>query len=90
MPELNIRPTHSAVKAYYGQLRQLDQLRLVDEGQVAPAFANLLRYYARQMDWTLAEKHRMQRRGRDIVVDGAAPVLRVRAAGDRTMASRRR
>ena len=33
MPEINIRPTHSAVKSYYDQLRQLDLLRLADEGR---------------------------------------------------------
>lgn len=41
------------------------------EGAVSPVFAALLRYCARQYDWTLAEQFIMKPRGKLIKVDGA-------------------
>ncbi len=65
MQALNLKTTHKPVKTYYAALRQTSQqMSLLHEGAVAPHFANLLRVCASRMKWTLAEQHRIPRKGR--------------------------
>ena len=62
--QLNLKTTHKPIKDYYRALRDVQQLSLLHEGAVAPAFANLLRVCASRMSWTLAEQHQIPRKGR--------------------------
>jgi len=71
MSLLNIKPTHKVVKDYYEELRGLGNLSLFHEGAVSPAFAALLRYCGRQLEWTLAEQFTIKKNGDSIRVDGA-------------------
>jgi hypothetical protein len=65
MPYLNLKTTHKPVRDYYKTLKKkVQQLSLLHEGAVAPAFANLLRACASRMNWTLAEQHQIPRKGR--------------------------
>ena len=64
MPYLNLKPTHQPVRDYFKALKQAQQLSLLHEGAVAPAFANLLRACASRMGWTLAEQYAIPRKGR--------------------------
>jgi hypothetical protein len=73
MNELKLKPTYKVVKNYYTELDNLMQLSLFTEGAVSPTFAALLRYCARQFNWTLAEQFSMRAKGaggRAIRVDG--------------------
>lgn len=70
MNAITIKPTYKVVKAYYDEINQLGTLSLFSEGCVSPAFATLLRYCAKQLDWTLAEQFSMKPRGKPIRVDG--------------------
>ena len=74
MNKLKLKPTYKVVQSYYAELYNLMQLSLFTEGAVSPAFAGLLRYCARQFNWTLAEQFAMRPKGamqRTIRVDGA-------------------
>ena len=72
MPYLNLKPTHKPVTDYFKALKKVQQLSLLDEGAVAPAFANLLRACASRMNWTLAEQYAIPRKGRrPLRADGA-------------------
>jgi hypothetical protein len=74
MNKLKLKPTYKVVKNYYTELDNLMQLSLFTEGAVSPSFAALLRYCARQFNWTLAEQFSMRAKGaggRAIRVDGA-------------------
>ena len=74
MNKLKLKPTYKVVRAYYAELCNLTQLSLFTEGAVSPTFATLLRYCARQFDWTLAEQFAIKPKGarqRAIRVDGA-------------------
>ncbi len=64
MPYLNLKPNHQPVRDYFKALKQAQQLSLLHEGAVAPAFANLLRACASRMGWTLAEQYAIPRKGR--------------------------
>ena len=57
MSDLNIKPTHKPIKAYYAELEKHAQLGEENEGTVRAAFQNLLQHYCRQSDFTrLCEK----------------------------------
>jgi hypothetical protein len=71
MNALNLKPTHSAVSAYYQELQQLRLLDQQKEGAVSPAFAALLRHCGRQFNWTLVEQYAMQRGAKTLRIDGA-------------------
>ena len=57
MPVLNLKPNHKVIKEYFAGLAQLGEKDIRNEGAVAPLFANVLRYCARQRKWTLATEH---------------------------------
>jgi hypothetical protein len=64
MPILNLKASHQPVKEYYKALADMQQMSLLHEGAVAPAFANLLRACAARMGWTFAEQHQIPCKGR--------------------------
>jgi predicted helicase len=69
--ELNLKPSHKAVKAYYDVLGQYGQLNIDHEMAVRSAFQGLLRTCGNQFDWTLVPEYPIQRPPRIIKVDGA-------------------
>ncbi|MCX6044688.1 MAG: N-6 DNA methylase [Chloroflexi bacterium] len=73
MPNLNVKhkALKDAIKSYYTEINDLNQLRLFGEGAVSPAFSGLLRACAKQFHWTLAEQYMLKREGRTLRVDGA-------------------
>ncbi len=74
MGALRLKPTYKVVKSYYAGLGDLMQLSFFHEGAVSHTFAALLRYCAKQFDWTLIEQFDMRPKGsrqRAIRVDGA-------------------
>lgn len=71
MNHLQLKPSYKVVQGYYDEIRQLGNLNLFHEGAVSPSFASLLRYCARQFNWTLAEQYHMKPHGKPIIVDGA-------------------
>ena len=71
MSDLNIKPTHKPIKAYYAELEKYAQLGEENEGTVRVAFQNLLQHYCGQSDLTLlCEKSRYTREKRRITPDG--------------------
>lgn len=72
MPYLNLKPTHKAVKAFYKEIKQAQQMSFVHEGTVAPHFAALLRYCGGKVNWQLIEQYPIQRKGQHpLKADGA-------------------
>jgi hypothetical protein len=81
MLELNLKPTHKAVKDYYAALGQLNLLHASEEGVMRSAFQSLLSTCASQFHWTLRTEYPIRRRQRGHLAAGAAsprrpPVLR--------------
>lgn len=72
MINLNIKPSHKSVKAYYEAISNLSELGVSHEGAVSPAFASLLRHCANQFSQTLIEKYPLKT-GYDhtLFIDGA-------------------
>ncbi len=68
---LNLKPTHKPIKQYYAELGEQRQMRLFSEGNVAPAFASLLRHCAGQTGHTLAEQYTYRTGDKNIRFDGA-------------------
>jgi hypothetical protein len=70
MALLKLKSNSKVVRSYYQELSNLSQLHLFSEGAVSPAFAALLRYCAKQFNWTLSEQHTMKRGKGTIRPDG--------------------
>ena len=69
---MNLKPTHSAVKDYYTALDQYAQLGITHEGAVRSACQSLLASCAKQEKWTLVPEYSMTGlRHTRITVDGA-------------------
>ncbi len=71
MEPLNLKASHKVVKDYYAEIENLTSMHLFSEGNVSPAFANLLRHCARQYNWTLAEQYPLTVKNKNIRPDGA-------------------
>ncbi len=71
MVSFNLKPHHKPVREYYTLLKTLDRKDLQAEGQVAPAFATLLRHCGKKLDWTLAEQFSFPSKDRTLRLDGA-------------------
>jgi hypothetical protein len=71
MPQLNLKPTHAAVKNYYAALHQLGQLHIDHEMAVRSAFQELLSSCGRKLKLTLAPEFEIKRKHSSIRVDGA-------------------
>ncbi len=71
MPQLNLKPTHKAIRDYYTTLQQYDQHDIRHEGAVSNPFAFLLHACAKQADATLVPQYSMRTpKGNRIVLDG--------------------
>lgn len=71
MPQLNLKPSHKAVRDYYATLRQYDKHSVTHEGAVSSAFETLLSVCAKQVDATLIPQFAMRApSGNRIVLDG--------------------
>ncbi len=71
MSQLNLKPTHAAVKSYYAALHQLGQLHIDHEMAVRSAFQDLLSSCGRKLKLTLAPEFEIKRKRSSIRVDGA-------------------
>ena len=71
MSQLNLKPTHAAVKNYYAALHQLGQLHIDHEMAVRSAFQELLSSCGRKHKLTLAPEFEIKRKHSSIRVDGA-------------------
>ena len=71
MPQLNLKPSHKAVRDYYATLRQYDRHNVTHEGAVSSPFEMLLTVCAKQVDATLIPQFAMRApSGNRIVLDG--------------------
>ena len=71
MPQLNLKPSHKAVRDYYATLRQYDKHSVTHEGAVSSPFETLLTVCAKQVDATLIPQFAMRApAGNRIVLDG--------------------
>ena len=71
MPQLNLKPTHKAVRDYYATLQQYDKHDITHEGAVSNPFAFLLDACAKQVNGTLVPQYPMRApKGNRIVIDG--------------------
>ena len=71
MPQLNLKPSHKAVRDYYATLRQYDKHSITHEGAVSSPFETLLTVCAKQVDATLIPQFAMRApSGNRIVLDG--------------------
>ncbi|NWG18178.1 MAG: N-6 DNA methylase, partial [Chloroflexi bacterium] len=72
MTRLNLKATSKPVKQYFAMMGEKRQMGLQAEGNVAPAFADLLGYCARQAGYTFNEQHPLKLpNNRSIRLDGA-------------------
>ena len=72
MPQLNLKPSHKAIRDYYATLQQYDQHAVTHEGAVSNPFAFLLDSCAKQVNATLIPQYAMRAaNGNRIVIDGA-------------------
>ncbi|MFZ4815511.1 MAG: N-6 DNA methylase, partial [Phototrophicaceae bacterium] len=71
MPELNLKPADKAIRDYHANTGEMVQLRFNSEGNVSPAFADLLLACARKVDYTLVEQFPDKRNGKSHRYDGA-------------------
>ena len=62
MSELNLKPTHAAVKNYYVALNQLGQLHIDHEMAVRSAFQYLLSSSGRKLKLTLVPEFEIKRK----------------------------
>ena len=71
MPQLNLKPSHKAIRDYYATLQQYEQHDIRHEGAVSNPFAFLLDACAKQADATLVPQYPMRTpAGNRIVLDG--------------------
>jgi predicted helicase len=71
MSQLNLKPTHAAVKNYYAALHQLGQLHIDHEMAVRSAFQDLLSTCGRKLKLTLSPEFEIKRKHSSIRVDAA-------------------
>ena len=72
MPQLNLKPSHKAIRDYYVTLQQYDRHAVTHEGAVSNPFAFLLDSCAKQVNATLVSQYAMRTtNGNRIVIDGA-------------------
>ena len=71
MSQLNLKPTHAAVKNYYTALHQFGQLYIDHEMAVRSAFQDLLASSGRKLKLTLVPEFEIKRKNSSIRVDGA-------------------
>ncbi|KHD10348.1 hypothetical protein PN36_34600 [Candidatus Thiomargarita nelsonii] len=68
---LNLKPTHKIIKAYYQEIAKLSDKKITTEGSVAPSFANILRHCAAQTNLNFIEQYPLNRESKQpIRTDG--------------------
>ncbi len=71
MLQLNLKPTHKAIRDYYATLQQYEQHAITHEGAVSSPFDTLLQACAKQVNATLVPQYGMRTpKGNRIVIDG--------------------
>ena len=71
MPQLNLKPSHKAIRDYYATLQRYEQHDITHEGAVSNPFAFLLNACAKQANATLVPQYPMRTpAGNRIVLDG--------------------
>ena len=71
MPNLNLKPSHKAIRDYYATLHQYAQQSITHEGAVSSPFDTLLHACAKQINATLIPQYSMHTAaGNRIVIDG--------------------
>jgi hypothetical protein len=69
--QLNLKPNHVPIKAYYETLAKFGRAHFDNEGNIREAFGDLLKRCARQFDWTLVPEYPISRTGKSpLRVDG--------------------
>src|SRR5688572_13039824 len=71
MSKLNLTPNHKSIKQYYEIIHEKKQMGFQVEGNVAPAFADLLGSCAKTLGYRLNEQHALKIKGRNLRLDGA-------------------
>ena len=72
MPQVNLKPSHKAIRDYYATLQQYDRHAVTHEGAVSNPFAFLLDACAKQVNAVLIPQYPMRTpKGNRIIVDGA-------------------
>jgi predicted helicase len=71
MSQLNLKPTHAAVKDYYAALNQMGQLHFDNEAQVSDSFAKLLTACGKKLHLTFIPQFPIERPKSRVIVDGA-------------------
>ena len=71
MPQLNLKPTHKAVKDYYAAMSDLADHGAEQEGAVSAPFYTLMQHCAKKVNATFQREYRKQGSGGDIYIDGA-------------------
>jgi len=61
MKNLNLKPTHKAVKNYYEGLRKYESFKADYEMAIKEPFKDLLTHCAKQFNWTLIPEYKMYR-----------------------------
>jgi hypothetical protein len=67
MTQLNLKPTHAPIKAYYETLSKFGKFgqgRFDNEGNIRGAFEDLLKKCARQFEWFLVPEYQLTRTGK--------------------------
>ncbi len=70
MLTLDLKPTHKVIQNYYRTLQEISALAPSPQNAMAPAFANLLRYCAKQVGLRLVEQEYVCKSQGGIGVDG--------------------
>ena len=71
MPNLNLKPSHKAIRDYYATLQQYEHQGITHEGAVSSPFDTLLHACAKQINATLIPQYPMHTAaGNRIVIDG--------------------
>jgi predicted helicase len=70
--QLDLKPSHKAVRVYYESLAEFDQLGVKHESAVRSAFHTLLEVCARRFDWKLVPEYSLKRKNaKPLKADGA-------------------
>ena len=69
--QLNLKPTHKAVKDYYAAMSDLADHGAEQEGAVSAPFYTLMQHCAKKVNGTFQREYRKQGSGGDIYIDGA-------------------
>ena len=70
--QLDLKPSHKVVRAYYESLAKFDQLGIKHESAVRSAFHTLLEVCARRFDWKLVPEYSLKRKNaKPLKADGA-------------------